>query len=58
LSGAAGIQAVVSIDYLPKDFLIYREVARNDTAGKGMYFGDRARKETLIEYGFRLPSAR
>ena len=46
------------IDYFPKDFLTFIDESHVTIPQiKGMYFGDRARKETLIEYGFRLPSA-
>ncbi len=46
------------IDYLPKDALIFIDES-HVTIGQlgGMYKGDRSRKETLVEYGFRLPSA-
>lgn len=46
------------IDYFPKDFLmIIDESHVTFPQIKGMYNGDRSRKETLVEYGFRLPSA-
>ncbi len=46
------------IDYFPDDFLtIIDESHVAIPQIRGMYNGDRARKETLIEYGFRLPSA-
>ncbi|ABS76877.1 excinuclease ABC subunit B [Coxiella burnetii] len=46
------------IDYLPKDaLLIIDESHVTIPQLGGMYRGDRARKETLVEYGFRLPSA-
>ena len=46
------------IDYLPDDFLmIIDESHRTVPQVRGMYAGDRARKETLVEHGFRLPSA-
>lgn len=45
-------------DYFPKDFfLIIDESHVSVPQIAGMYHGDRARKETLVEYGFRLPSA-
>lgn len=45
-------------DYFPKEFfLIVDESHVSIPQIAGMYHGDRARKETLIEYGFRLPSA-
>ncbi len=46
------------IDYFPDDFLtIIDESHRTIPQIRGMYHGDRSRKETLVEYGFRLPSA-
>ncbi len=46
------------IDYFPKDFLMIVDEAHQTIPQVGaMYRGDRARKETLVEYGFRLPSA-
>ncbi|MDI1443642.1 excinuclease ABC subunit UvrB [Polyangium sp. 6x1] len=46
------------IDYFPKDFLlIIDESHQTIPQVAAMYRGDRARKETLVEYGFRLPSA-
>jgi excinuclease ABC subunit B len=46
------------IDYFPDDFLtIIDESHVTVPQVRGMYNGDRARKETLVEYGFRLPSA-
>ncbi len=46
------------IDYFPKGFLtIIDESHQTVPQINGMYNGDRARKETLVEYGFRLPSA-
>ena len=46
------------IDYFPKDFLlIVDESHQTIPQVAAMYRGDRARKETLVEYGFRLPSA-
>mgnify|MGYP000862685015 FL=1 len=46
------------IDYFPKDFLmIVDESHVMFPQVRGMYNGDRSRKETLVEYGFRLPSA-
>ncbi|MGZ7030565.1 MAG: excinuclease ABC subunit UvrB [Thermoanaerobaculia bacterium] len=46
------------IDYFPKDFLMVIDES-HQTVGqvRGMWGGDRSRKETLVEYGFRLPSA-
>ncbi|MBI2192435.1 MAG: excinuclease ABC subunit UvrB [Planctomycetes bacterium] len=46
------------IDYFPKDFfMIVDESHVTVPQIRGMYAGDRSRKETLVEYGFRLPSA-
>ncbi len=46
------------IDYFPEGFLtVIDESHVSIPQIRGMYFGDRARKETLVEYGFRLPSA-
>lgn len=59
LSGAApGDPPPTLIDYLPADALMFIDES-HVTIGQlgGMYRGDRARKETLVTYGFRLPSA-
>ena len=46
------------IDYFPKDFLMVIDESHVSLPQvRGMYNGDRARKETLVTYGFRLPSA-
>jgi excinuclease ABC subunit B len=46
------------LDYFPKDFfMIVDESHVSLPQVRGMYFGDRSRKETLVEHGFRLPSA-
>ena len=46
------------IDYFPEDFLlIVDESHQTIPQVRGMWGGDRSRKETLVEYGFRLPSA-
>ncbi|MEG2583801.1 MAG: excinuclease ABC subunit UvrB [Oscillospiraceae bacterium] len=46
------------IDYLPKDFLLFVDEAHVTLPQvRAMYAGDRARKENLVKYGFRLPSA-
>lgn len=45
-------------DYLPEDFLLVVDESHASLPQiRSMYNGDRARKETLVEYGFRLPSA-
>jgi excinuclease ABC subunit B len=59
LSGAApGEPPATLTDYLPKDALMFLDES-HVLMGQfsGMYNGDRARKTTLVEYGFRLPSA-
>ena len=46
------------MDYFPKDFLLVIDESHVSFPQiRGMYNGDRSRKETLVEYGFRLPSA-
>ncbi|MCD7797471.1 MAG: excinuclease ABC subunit UvrB, partial [Clostridiales bacterium] len=46
------------IDYFPDDFLLFCDESHVMLPQvRGMYAGDRARKESLVEYGFRLPSA-
>lgn len=46
------------LDYFPKDFLLFVDESHTTIPQvRGMHNGDRARKETLIKYGFRLPSA-
>ncbi len=46
------------IDYYPKDYLLFIDESHVTIPQLvGMYRGDRSRKETLVEYGFRLPSA-
>src|SRR3954468_3186634 len=46
------------LDYLPKDALIIVDESHQTVPQiRGMYFGDRSRKEVLVAYGFRLPSA-
>ena len=59
LSGSAAGEAPSTLtDYLPKDALMFLDES-HVMIGQlgGMYNGDRARKTTLVEYGFRLPSA-
>ncbi|SFU58727.1 Excinuclease ABC subunit B [Paenacidovorax caeni] len=59
LSGAApGEPPSTLIDYLPKDALMFLDESHQMIGQlNAMYNGDRARKTTLVEYGFRLPSA-
>ncbi len=46
------------LDYFPKGFLLFIDESHVTIPQlNGMYWGDRSRKETLVEYGFRLPSA-
>ncbi|KPK20913.1 MAG: excinuclease ABC subunit B [Dehalococcoidia bacterium SG8_51_3] len=46
------------INYFPDDFLLFIDESHMTLPQiRGMYHGDRSRKETLVEYGFRLPSA-
>jgi len=46
------------LDYLPDDYVLFVDESHVAIPqSRGMYFGDRSRKETLVEYGFRLPSA-
>ncbi len=59
LSGrAAGIPPDVLLDYFPKDFLLIIDESHVTVPQiQGMFEGDKSRKETLINFGFRLPSA-
>ncbi len=46
------------LDYFPDDFILFIDESHVSLPQiRGMYNGDRSRKETLVEYGFRLPSA-
>ena len=46
------------LDYFPKDFLLFVDESHVTLPQvRGMYAGDRARKQNLVDYGFRLPSA-
>jgi excinuclease ABC subunit B len=55
---APGEPAATLLDYFPDDFLCFIDESHMTVPQiRGMYNGDRARKETLIDYGFRLPSA-
>jgi excinuclease ABC subunit B len=54
----AGEAAPTLLDYFPRDFLmVIDESHQTIPQVRGMYFGDRARKETLVRYGFRMLSA-
>ncbi len=59
LSGLpAGTPPYTLMDYFPKDFLIIVDESHITIPQvRGMYAGDRSRKTTLVDYGFRLPSA-
>ncbi|HEX9574943.1 MAG TPA: excinuclease ABC subunit UvrB [Myxococcales bacterium] len=59
LSGRkAGEAPPCLLDYFPKDYLLVIDESHQSVPQIGaMYRGDRSRKETLVEYGFRLPSA-
>lgn len=53
-----GEQPATLLDYFPDDFLMFIDESHMTIPQVGgMYAGDRARKETLVEHGFRLPSA-
>lgn len=55
---AEGETPTTLIDYFPKDFLLMIDESHVTIPQvRGMYNGDRMRKQTLIDYGFRLPSA-
>jgi excinuclease ABC subunit B len=54
----AGAMPETLIDYFPEDFLIIVDESHISIPQiRGMYAGDRSRKTTLVDYGFRLPSA-
>ncbi|EKE04390.1 MAG: hypothetical protein ACD_20C00084G0010 [uncultured bacterium] len=56
---APGSPSATLLDYFPEDFLVVIDESHVTLPQiKGMYNGDRARKDVLIEYGFRLPCAR
>ena len=59
ISGRApGSAPMTLLDYFPKDFLLFVDESHVTLPQvRAMYRGDRSRKETLVEYGFRLPSA-
>ena len=55
---APGSAPMTLLDYFPKDFLLFVDESHVTLPQvRAMYRGDRARKESLVEYGFRLPSA-
>jgi len=46
------------LDYVPSDYLLFVDESHQTIPQlRGMYHGDRARKQTLVDYGFRMPSA-
>ncbi len=54
----AGERPAVLLDYFPDDFLVFIDESHVTVPQiRGMYAGDRSRKQSLVEYGFRLPSA-
>ncbi|HBK33913.1 TPA: excinuclease ABC subunit B [Candidatus Uhrbacteria bacterium] len=56
---ASGQPAYTLLDYFPKDFLVVIDESHVTVPQiGGMYEGDRSRKQTLVDHGFRLPSAR
>ncbi len=59
ISGRApGSAPMTLLDYFPKDFILFVDESHVTLPQvRAMYRGDRSRKETLIQYGFRLPSA-
>src|SRR5678815_1139452 len=59
LSGrAAGEPPPTLLDYFPKDFVLFVDESHQTVPQiAAMFKGDRSRKETLVEFGFRLPSA-
>nr|MBP9733841.1 excinuclease ABC subunit UvrB [Candidatus Omnitrophota bacterium] len=59
LSGrAAGSRPYCLLDYFPKDYLLVIDESHATLPQvRGMFNGDQARKQTLVDYGFRLPSA-
>ena len=59
ISGRApGSAPMTLLDYFPKDFLLFVDESHVTLPQvRGMYGGDRSRKESLVEFGFRLPSA-
>jgi len=55
----AGTPPKTLIDYFPKDFLLFIDESHVTIPQlRGMYHGDRSRKDSLVNYGFRLPAAR
>lgn len=59
IGNQAGDPPFTLLDYFPKDYLLFIDESHVTIPQiRGMYEGDRSRKNSLVEYGFRLPSAR
>src|SRR6476469_9612902 len=57
--GVPGVAPPTLLDYLPHDALLCIDESHQTVPQlQGMYYGDRSRKNVLVDYGFRLPSAR
>src|SRR5690606_18916758 len=55
---APGVPPYTLLDYFPDDFIVFLDESHVMVPQiRGMYNGDRARKQTLVDYGFRLPAA-
>ena len=55
---SAGSAPYTLLDYFPEDYLLFIDESHMTLPQiRGMYFGDQSRKETLVNFGFRLPSA-
>ncbi len=55
---SAGESPACLMDYFPKDFLLFVDESHQSVPQvRAMYHGDRSRKQTLVDFGFRLPSA-
>jgi len=55
---APGEPPATLLDYFPRDFIVFIDESHQTVPQiRGMFNGDRSRKETLVEFGFRLPSA-
>src|SRR5207247_11272705 len=55
---APGTHPFTLLDYFASDFLVFVDESHQSVPQSGgMYEGDRSRKQTLVDYGFRLPSA-
>ena len=58
LGRPAGSAPYTLLDYFPKDYLLFVDESHVTLPQvKGMYGGDRGRKDNLVNFGFRLPSA-